>query len=128
MISSLPVSRPAANRRVMRNGLIQFMLLIAALLAGVDMPAMAFDNVPATLVEAHHQTCVEVSNDGAPDDNSPTGSGSELLHHHHCPAGLIVEDSALAASAVLARDSHLSRASAALASRVIAPPTQPPAA
>lgn len=128
MNGDLPAPRPAANRRVMRNGLIQFMLLIAALFAGVDMPAMAFDNAPATMVEAHYQTCVEVSNNGAPDDNSPTGSGSELLHHHHCPAGLIAEDSALSASAVLARDSHLSRATAALASRATAPPTEPPAA
>ncbi len=128
MNGDLPAPRPAANRRVMRNGLIQFMLLIAALLAGVDTPAMAFDNVPATLVEAHHQTCVEVSNESAPDGNSPTGSGSELLHHHHCPAGLIAEDSALSDSGVLARDSHMSRASAALASRATAPPTQPPAA
>lgn len=128
MNGDLPAPRPAANRRVMRNGLIQFMLLIAALFAGVDTPAMAFDNVPGAMVEAHYQTCVEVSNDGSPDDNSPTGSGSELLHHHHCPAGLIAEDSALSASAVLARDSHLSRASAALVSRATAPPTQPPSA
>lgn len=128
MNGDLPPPRPAANRPVMRNGLIQFMLLIAALLAGVDTPAMAFDNVPATMVEAHHQTCIEVSNGSAPDDNSPTGSGSELLHHHHCPTGLIADDSAPSASGVLARDSHLSRASAVLASRATAPPTQPPAA
>lgn len=128
MNGDLPALRAAANRRMMRNGLIQFLLLIAALLAGVDTPALAFDNAPATLVEAHHQTCVEVSNSGSPDDNSPTGSGSELLHHHHCPTGLIAGDAALSGTAVLARDSHLSRASTALTSRATAPPTQPPAA
>lgn len=128
MTRALPMSRTTANRRWMRNGLIQFLLLIAALFAGMDAPAMALGNVPATMVEAHHEVCVEISNDAAPDDNSPTGSGSELLHHHHCPTGLVAEDSALSESAVLARDNHLSRDSAALASRATAPPTQPPAA
>ena len=127
MSRDLPVSHAAANRRVMRNGLIQFLLLIAALMAGLDTPAMAHDAVPAG-IDAHQHVFAEAADDAAPDDNSPTGSGNELLHHHHCPAGLAADESAVPDSWTPTRDIHLARAATALASRATAPPTEPPAA
>lgn len=127
MSGGLPVSRRAATRRTMRNGLIQFLLLIAALMAGLDTPAMAHDAAPAG-VDAHQHVFAAAADDDAPDDNRPTGSGSELLHHHHCPAGLAVDASAVSDSLLPARDVHLARAATALASRSTAPPTEPPSA
>ena len=127
MICVLPMSRPAANRRAMRNALVQFMLLVAALMACIDAPVMARDNAPASSIDAHHHGYVETSDDPVPGDNSSTGSGSEVLHHH-CPAGLIANDALMPAMWSLPRDIFLSRAAAALASRAIAPPTEPPAA
>lgn len=127
MIDGLSAPSPAANRRVMKNRVVQFLLLIAALMAGLDTPAMAYDAAPAS-IDAHHQAFVEVSDDAAPNDNSPTGSGTELLHHHHCPTGLVTDEPLASGSGLPARDIHLSRASEALASRATAPPTQPPSA
>lgn len=127
MIVGLPASRPAANRLLMRNRAIQFLLLIVALLACPDTPAMAYDAVPVG-IEAHQHVFAEVADDAVPDDNSPTGSGAELVHHHHCPAGLAADESSVTGSWLPTRDVHLSRATAALASRATAPPTEPPAA
>lgn len=128
MISGLPVSRLAANRPLMRNALFQFLLLVAALMAGMDTPAMAYDNAAAPSIVGHHHEFVEPAEDAVPDDNSPAGSGSEVLHHHHCPAGLAADESAVPALGATIRDVHLPRPTAALASRATAPPTQPPAA
>lgn len=127
MISGLSAPWLAANRRLMRNGLIQLLLLIAALMAGLDTPAMAYDAAPAG-IDAHQHVFAEVADDAVPADNSPTGSGTELLHHHHCPVCLVADESAAPGSGLPARDVHLSRAAAALASRATAPPIEPPAA
>lgn len=127
MTGDLPVSRRAANRRTMRNRAVQFLLLIVALLACPDTPVMAYDAAPIG-IDAHQHVFAEVADDAVPDDNSPTGSGTELVHHHHCPAGLAVDASDATDSSLSARDIHLARASEALASRATAPPTQPPSA
>lgn len=128
MISSLPASRPAANRRAMRNSLAQLILLIVALLACPDTPVMAYENAPAGGIYGHQHDYFESSDDAVPDENSPTGSGGEVVHHHHCPAGLAADDGLVPASASRLRDVHLPRPAAALASRSTAPPTEPPAA
>lgn len=128
MISGLPVSRLPANRRGMRNSVIQLMLLIVALLACPDTPVMAYENAPAGGIYSHQHEFVETAEDAVPDNNSPTGSGSEVVHHHHCPAGMIADESAVPDASLPGRDVHLSRAAAVLASRATAPPTEPPAA
>lgn len=128
MIANLPVPCLPANRRGMRNVLIQFLLLFAALMAGMDAPAMAYDNAAAPGIVDHHHDFVEPADDAVPDDNSPTGSGSEVLHHHHCPTGLVADDALASASGSKIRDVHVPRIAAALASRSTAPPTEPPAA
>ncbi|WP_144037870.1 hypothetical protein [Sphingopyxis sp. KK2] len=111
----------------MRIGLIQFLLLVAALIAGMDTPAMALGNGPD--IDGHHHAFVEVSDVAAGEDHpSSTGSGSELPHHHHCPTGLVADELDASASSFAPRDIHLPRPAAALASRATAPPTQPPAA
>ena len=122
----MPAVRLTANRRGMRIGLIQFLLLVGALIGGMDTPAMAFGNAPN--IDGHHHAFVEMSGDEADlDDHSSTGTSGEL-HHHHCPTGLVADVVKIGGSSLFARDIHLSRASAALASRATAPPTQPPAA
>lgn len=128
MTGNLRAARPAATRRRMPKALVQFMLLIAALMAGMDMPAMASDDVSPTGIAVHHHGYAEAAEDSGRDDNSPTGSGTEALHHHHCPAGMIADAAAVPATWVPTRDTHQSRASAPLASRATAPPTQPPSA
>ena len=127
MTGDLPVSRRAANRRLMRNRAIQFLLLIVALLACPDTPVMAYDAAPIG-IDAHQHVFAEVAEDAAPDDSSPTSGGAELVHHHHCPAGLAVDASDANGSWLPNRDIHLARTAAALASRATAPPTEPPAA
>lgn len=128
MMSGLPAGRTTANRRGMRNSVIQLMLLIVALLACPDTPVMAYENAPAGGIYGHQHDFIETAEDGVPDDNSPTGSGSELLHHHHCPAGMIADETAVPANGSAPRETPLPRATAALASRATAPPTQPPSA
>jgi hypothetical protein len=128
MIASLPVSYSTVSWRAMRKALIQFLLLIAALMAGMDTRAMADDNVAASGIVGHHHDFVEPSDDAVRDDNSPTESGGEVVHHHHCPTGLVADEGLASASGPHARDVHLPRLAVALASRSIAPPTQPPAA
>lgn len=127
MTGDLPVSRRAANRRSMRNRAIQFLLLIVALMACPDTPVMAYDAAPIG-IDAHQHVFAEVADDAAPDDNSPTGSGTELVHHHHCPTGLAVDASDAADGWLSTRDVHLAGTASALASRATAPPTEPPAA
>ncbi|WP_144036716.1 hypothetical protein [Sphingopyxis witflariensis] len=127
MNGRLPASRPAANWRVMRFRPIQFMLLIVALLACPDTPAIAYDAVSPG-IDVQHRASVDASEDASPDDKSPNGTGSELVHHHHCPAGLVADESPVPGSCLPARDTHLSRTAAALSSRATAPPIEPPAA
>lgn len=128
MTGRLRAARPAATRRRMPKILVQFLLLIAALMAGMDMPAMASDDVSPTGIAVHHHGYAEAAEDSGRDDNSPTGSGSDALHHQHCPAGMIADAAAVPATWVATRDAHLARATTALASRATAPPTEPPAA
>lgn len=54
MTGRLRAARSAATRRRMPKVLVQFLLLIAALMAGMDMPAMAADNISSTSVAVHH--------------------------------------------------------------------------
>ena len=108
----------------MRNRLVHLLLLILALMAGLDTLAMAYDAAPVG-VDAHQHVFVEVAHDPAPDDSAPNGNA--LLHHHHCPAGLLSDASEMPGSWP-ARDIHLARAAVALASRAPAPPIEPPAA
>lgn len=108
--------------------LVQFLLLIAALMAGMDTPGMAAENISSTGVAVHHHGYAEAAEDSERDDNHPTGSGGEPLHHHHCLAGMIADAAAVPATWVPMRDAHLARATTALASHATAPPTEPPAA
>ena len=128
VIGDLPASRTAANRRRMKKSIIQSILLIVALLACPDTPALAYENLPAGAIYGQQQGYVESSDVGVPDDNSATGSSGELSHHHHCPAGMVAGEAAVPATGLPVRGVHLSRAATELASRATAPPTQPPAA
>lgn len=128
MIASLPVSRTTVSWRAMRKALVQFLLILAALMAGMDTPAAADSNAAASGIIGHHHDFVEPADDAVPDDNSPTGSGGEVVDHHHCPAGLVADEGLVSASGSRIRDIHLPRLAAALASRATAPPTEPPAA
>ena len=89
---------------------------------------MASYDVPVDVMGIHSHEFVETSDAKGSDDSKPVGSGSELPHHHHCPAGLIADEFAVLPPGKYARDGHIMRATIAPASRATAPPTQPPAA
>lgn len=128
MRGDLPVSFPVATRRRMRNGVTHLLLLVAALLAGFDGAAMAYDAAPIA-DDAHcYSSSVTVAGEPAPDVHSQPGSGGEIVHHHHCPAGMVAEEAAVSARGPMVGCVHQPHAASALLSRATAPPTQPPAA
>jgi hypothetical protein len=92
------------------------------------MPASAHVEIGADLGLHNHHIASDGDDVSDRNGDTPIETGTDVLHHHHCPMGLDPAPVCELATIALSRSLIVPANAAALHSRATAPPLQPPLA
>lgn len=113
----------------MRGIVVQFLIVLSVLCAGLHAPALAHGNhdehgeAKVLVADTHDAHAHEDLSDDSSSDQS-----QEFFHHHHCPAAMVAECTHASDGPHAARDMLRPGEVTALVSRASAPPVEPPLA
>lgn len=125
----LPATRRAGSAALVGKRLIHLLILFATLCAGV--PVLAHGHAAADIaidVMGHGEVHAQAAEGDSAGQSRPADSPGHVAPHHHCSADLVSIGPALAEAFPITRDIVRPMNAAAMASRALAPPTEPPAA
>lgn len=129
MITRLHLNKAAATCANMQGRITSLLLVFALLFGTVIMPTIAHAQAASA---SHSEEFLELhEHDGAEDQDTQNEDGKKPCHavaHHHCSIALRVDAPAVHLTSVQLQNSFKPSSSAAMASFLQAPPTEPPAA
>jgi len=109
---------------------LSLVLLLAVLVAGTGAPALAHihQGLGAHAFEHDGGDVAEAQDKSETPAPTPGDQPSHVGHHHHCGADIAVTCADVTDTGLATRLLLIPRASAAMPSRALAPPIEPPAA